>query len=42
MNKHGENYKAIERDIVTNYNQYTEKQIEKLIKKYKESLESAV
>lgn len=39
INKHGNNFKAMEKDIVTNYNQYTEKQIEKLITKYHESVE---
>lgn len=39
IKKHGENYKAMERDIKTNYNQYTEAQMKKLIKRYNESLE---
>jgi nucleolar protein 16 len=38
--KHGENYKAMERDIKTNYNQHTEAQLKKLVKKYHESQSS--
>lgn len=37
IKKHGDNYKAMERDLVSNPRQLSEAQISKLIKKYKKS-----
>jgi hypothetical protein len=34
IDKHGKDYKAMEKDIKTNYNQYTENQLKKLVTRY--------
>eukprot|EP01031_Cornospumella_fuschlensis_P027157 gene27157-32804_t len=40
MDKYGEDYKAMEKDIKLNYMQHTAKQMEKLVKKYHAALEA--
>ena len=40
IEKHGENCKAMERDIKLNDRQYTENQMTKLIKKYRKAIEA--
>lgn len=36
VNKHGDNYKAMERDMKLNYKQYTENQLKRLVKRFNE------
>jgi hypothetical protein len=38
IEKHGENYKAMERDMKTNYMQHTARQMEALVKRYQRSI----
>lgn len=39
VKKHGDDFKAMERDIKTNYMQHTAKQMEKLVKQYRQQVE---